>query len=64
MPYSKWQSLTAAPLGFTVAFNVAEVCVSEDAFFVSTVGEFGSALNVSSEPSPVPPAFVAEIRKW
>ena len=27
MPYSKWQSLTAAPLGFTVAFNVAEVCV-------------------------------------
>ena len=31
VPYSKWQSLTAAPLGFTIAFNVTEVCVTEDA---------------------------------
>ena len=50
MPYSKWQSLTAPPLGFTVAFNVAEVCVSEDACFVSTVGGLGFVVNVWSLP--------------
>ena len=52
------------PLGFTIAFNVAEVCVTDDATPVSTVGEFGSALNVWSLPSLVPPALVATIRTW
>ena len=50
MPYSKWQSLTAPPLGFTIAFNVTEVCLTEEATPVSTVGEFGSVVNVWSLP--------------
>src|SRR5271166_5213656 len=38
MPYSKRQSLTASPSGLTVAANVAEVSVSEDATSVSSAG--------------------------
>ena len=38
MPYSKWQSLTVSPSGFTVAFSVAEVCVTAEAASVTTVG--------------------------
>jgi len=49
-PYSSLHSLTRPPLGFTVAFRVAEVCVIEDAAFVSTVGRFGSVLSAWSEP--------------
>lgn len=32
-PYSKTQALTVSPLGFTVAFNTAEVDVTELAWF-------------------------------
>ena len=64
MPYSNVQALTSPPLGFTVAFNVAALCVIADAAFVTTVGGFGSVLNVWSEPLLVPPAFVAETLKW
>ena len=42
MPYSKWQSLTAPPLGFTIAFNVTEVCFSEDAFCFNRRGAAAS----------------------
>ena len=41
MPYSSSHSLTAPPLGFTVAFKVAVVWVTADAAFVTTVGGFG-----------------------
>jgi len=63
-PYSNLHSLIVPPLGLTVAFTVAEVRVTEDAGLVSTVGGLGSVVNVSSEPLLVPPALVAEIRKW
>ena len=49
VPYSKWQSLTAAPSGFTVAFKVAAVCVNDDATPVCTAG-------VRSARRPIPPA--------
>ena len=64
MPYSSLHSVTSPPLGLTVAFRVAAVCVIADAAFVRTVGGFGRVLNVSSEPLLVPPALVAEILKW
>ena len=66
MPYSNLHSLTSPPLGLTVAFSVAEVCVTDEAGFVTTVGGVTAevVLNVSSEPLLVPPAFVAEILKW
>ena len=38
MPYSSLHSVTSSPSGLTVAFRVAEVCVSADAGFVTTVG--------------------------
>src|SRR5271165_644808 len=60
-PYSNSHLLTSPPLGLTVAFSVAEVCVTDEAALVTTVGAFGSVLKVSSEPLLVPPAFVAEI---
>lgn len=43
MPYSKWQSVTVPPFGFTVAFSVAEDCVCDDAEPVTTVGGCGGA---------------------
>ena len=43
-PYSSLHSLTSPPLGLTVAFNVAAVCVIEDAAPVTTVGDFGSVV--------------------
>ena len=56
MPYSKWQSLTVPPLGFTIAFNVAEVCLTEDATPVSTVGGVAAAsLNVGRSLRPSRP---------
>src|ERR1039458_1279342 len=64
VPYSSLHSVTSMPLGFTLAFNVVVVCVSDDAFSVTTVGAFGSVSNVSSAPLLVPPALAAEIRKW
>ncbi len=64
VPYSNSHLLTSPPLGFTVAFSVAVVWVTDDAALVTTVGAFGSVLNVSSEPLLVPPALVAEILKW
>ena len=64
VPYSKVHSVTLPPLGLTVAFSVAVVCPTAVAFSVTTVGAFGSVVSVSSEPVVVPPAFVAEIRKW
>jgi hypothetical protein len=56
--------VTFPPLGFTVAFKVAEVCMIDDALPVTTVGRFGSVVNVASSPLLVPAALVAEIRKW
>jgi hypothetical protein len=50
-------------LGFTLAFNVAEVWVTADAAFVSTVGGVRGVLKVWSEPVLVPPAFVATTLK-
>jgi hypothetical protein len=64
VPYSSLHSVTLAPLGFTLAFRVALVWVIDDAFSVTTTGALGSVLSVSSAPLLVPPAFVAEIRKW
>ena len=64
MPYSNLHSLTSPPLGLTVAFRVAVVWVSAEAAFVTTVGAFGSVLNVSSEPLLVPLGLVATILKW
>jgi hypothetical protein len=64
VPYSNLHSVTSPPLGFTVAFKVAEVWVIDVLAFVTTVGAFGSVLSVSSEPLLVPPALVAEILKW
>ena len=63
-PYSNSHLLTSPPLGLTVAFSVAVVWVIDDAGLVTTVGGFGSVVNVSSEPVFVPPEFVAEILKW
>ena len=56
--------MTVPPLGFTVAFRVADEGVTADAGSVTTVGALGSVLNVRSEPLFVPPAFVAETLKW
>jgi hypothetical protein len=50
-------------LGFTLASNVAEVCLTDDAGWVTTVG-VESVLNVSSEPKFTPPELAAEILKW
>jgi hypothetical protein len=61
LPYSSRQLLTFPPFGFTVAFNVADVCVSDEADPVTTVGAFGNVFNVASLPWLVPPAFVAVI---
>ena len=47
-----------------MAFSVDVVWVVEEAGLVTAVGGFGSVLNVPSEPLLVPPALVAEIRKW
>src|SRR5271170_1840521 len=38
VPYSTSHELTAPPFGFTVPFNVADVEVTSDAGFVTTVG--------------------------
>jgi hypothetical protein len=63
-PYSSLHAVTSPPLGFTLAFRIADVSVSEDAFSVMTVGRFGAVLNVSSAPLLVPEELVATIRKW
>ena len=63
-PYSKWQSLTAPPLGLTVAFTLAEVCVTNEAGSVVAVGGTPSVVNAKSEPALSPPAFFAKILKW
>jgi hypothetical protein len=46
VPYSNTHSLTAPAFGFTLAFNVAAVCDTDEAAFVTTVGTFGGVLNV------------------
>jgi hypothetical protein len=51
-------------LGFTLACRVAALLVIEEAASVTTVGAGGSVFNASSEPLLVPPALLAEIRKW
>src|SRR5437879_5941816 len=58
------QSLSAPPLGLTVPFSVAEVCVSADAAPVMALGAADAVVNVWSAPEPVPPALLATIRKW
>src|ERR1700676_638094 len=63
VPYSNLQSVTFPPAGFTVAFSVAEGCVTAEAAWVATDGA-GSVLNVRSRPCFVPPALVAEILRW
>jgi hypothetical protein len=64
VPYSSLHSVTSPPFGLTVALSVAVVDPTDDAASVTTVGALGSVLNVWSEPLLVPPALVAETRKW
>ena len=59
-PYSKRHALTRTPLGFTVAFTVAEVCVTDEAAPVTTIGAV--VVNIWSAPVLSPPAFLAKIR--
>ena len=48
-----------------LAFNVAEVCPTALAAFVSTDGAATfRVLNVTSGPSTVPPAFFVTTLKW
>jgi hypothetical protein len=51
-------------LGFTVAFRVADVCVTDEADPVVTVGAFGNVFNVASPPWLAPPPFAAVTLKW
>ena len=44
-PYSKWQSLTVCPSGFTVAFKLAEDCPTDDAGSVTTTGASVNVVN-------------------
>jgi hypothetical protein len=62
-PYSSRQLLTFPPLGFTLAFSVAAVCVIDEAEPVLTVGGLGSVFSEASLPWFVPPPFVAVILK-
>ena len=64
VPYSSLHSLTSEPLGLTVAFSVAVVWATAEAGSVLTVGALGRVFSVWSAPVLVPPAFVAEMRKW
>jgi hypothetical protein len=48
----------------TLPFSVASVWVTPEAALVSTVGGLRNVLKVRSEPTLVPPALVAEMRKW
>ena len=57
-------SLTTPPFGFTLPFNVADVCAGDDAGSVTTVGAFGNVFSVRSLPALVPPEFLATTRKW
>src|SRR5437016_3141425 len=50
-PYSKWQSVTVWPLGFTVAFNVAELVVTADASSVTTAGGACPSANAHAAPT-------------
>ncbi len=51
-PYSNSHFVTSPPMGFTVAFNVAEVCVTAVAGFFSTAGGWvGSANGVRAPAS-------------
>ena len=63
-PYSSLHSVTSPPFGLTVPFNVADVCATDDAGSVTTVGAFGNVFSVASAPKLVPPAFFATTRKW
>ena len=51
-------------MGVTVAFKVAVVWATDDAGLGSTVGGFGSVVNVSSTLATVLPELVATTRKW
>ena len=64
VPYSSLHSLTSPPLGLTLALRVAVVWVTDAAGSLITVGALGRVLSVSSVPLLVPPALVAEMRKW
>jgi ADP-dependent phosphofructokinase/glucokinase len=66
VPYSNSQAVTLAPLGLTVAFRVAVVCVTVVAVPVTTVGAgmtttSAGVLRVSFKPLLVPVELVAEI---
>src|SRR5438445_754713 len=53
VPYSKRQSLTGAPLGFTDAYRAAELRVTEAAPSVRAVGAIGSTANVIGALCPL-----------
>jgi hypothetical protein len=42
VPYSNLHSLTSPPFGFTDAFKLAPLCVTDDAAPVTTVGALGN----------------------
>ena len=45
MPYSSLHSLTSPPFGFTLAFSVAAVWLTEEALLVTTVGGLDSGVS-------------------
>ena len=51
MPYSNLHSLTSPPLGFTVAFSVALVWLTDNAAVVTTVGGRG-VTNTNTQAAP------------
>jgi hypothetical protein len=61
VPYSKWY-VVDDPLGSTLPFNVALVSPTDVAEPVVTAG-FISVAKVRSDPTVVPPEFVATSRK-
>ncbi len=64
VPYSNSHLRHFPAVRVHLAFSVAVVWATDEAGLVSTLGGFGGIVKVSSEPVLVPPAFVAEIRKW
>jgi hypothetical protein len=61
VPYSK-KALVLLPLGLTVPFSVAAVCVTPEAASVVTLGGQAEVVKVVFEPKLVPPAFAPTAR--
>src|SRR5438132_10197511 len=65
VPYSNSHFVTSEPLGLTMAFSVAVVCLIGVAGLVLAVGAVATAVvNSASAPGVVPTPLVAEMRKW